>query len=83
MPKEPTPLRIDELDVPRCPQRQRASGLGSTRRIWASLLGQAQALKFVSRTWKSGAEATTAGSQERIWPATGHTDRRSRLGSST
>jgi len=77
MPKEPTPLRIDELDVPRCPQRQRASGPGSTRRIWSPLLGQAQALKFVSRTWNdSGAEATTPGSRVRIWPATGHTDRR-------
>ena len=81
--EEPTRLRIDELDVPRCPQRPRASGLGSTRRIWSPLLGLAQAHKFVSRTWKSGAEATTPGSGVGIWPATGHTDRRSRLGPST
>ena len=77
MPKEPTPLRIDELDVPAL------SAEAARFRCWldaedlVAASRTSSGFKFVSRTWNdSGAEATTLSSRVRIWPATGHTDRR-------
>ena len=76
MPEEPTSLRIDELDVPALSAETARfrSWLDAEDLVAASRTSSGAQIR--SRTWKSGAEATTPGFGVGIWPATGHTDRR-------
>ena len=77
MPKEPTPLRIDELDVPALSAEaaRLRSWLDAEDLVAAARTSSGAQIRF-SNLEVRRAEATTPGSRVRIWPATGHTDRR-------